>query len=78
MKMSALPSLLSALAAAGSSIVAYYISDIALLIFGSAVPRTERLVMLGLLAIQLGCVAVLAYCIRRRHCAELRADCASP
>lgn len=79
MKTSALPSLLSACAAAGTSVVAYYISDIALLVFGSAVPRTERLVMLGLLAMQIACVGVLAWCIRRRHCARLRTgtDCAS-
>lgn len=56
-----------------SSFVAYFISDIALLVFGSATHEKERLVMLALLIVQLAFVSALARCIRRRHCANLRA-----
>jgi hypothetical protein len=73
MRNSFLPLLLSGLGAAASSLVGYFTSDIAVLVFGDAVPRTERIVMLGMLACQLVFVAALAYCIRRRHFAELRA-----
>ena len=56
-----------------SSFVGYFIGDIALLVFASATPEKERLVMLALLVVQLAFAAALAYCIRRRHCANLRA-----
>lgn len=57
----------------GSSVVCYFIGDIALVLFGSATYDKERLVMLALLCLQLAFVFCLARCIRRRHCAELRA-----
>jgi hypothetical protein len=72
MKSSPLPLLIAGAGAAASSFFAYFISDIALLLFGAADPRTERVVMLGLLFCQLGFVALLAHCIRRHHYAGLR------
>jgi len=63
---------LPAIFAAGS--VPFYVCDIARLVFGDATPAEERMVMLALPCIQLAVAFVLARCIRRRHCADLRAE----
>lgn len=57
-----------------ASAVSYFIRDIALLVFGNATHDEERVVMLALLCVQLAFVFCLARCIRRRHCADLRAE----
>ena len=57
-----------------SSLVSYFIGDIALFVFGSATHDKERLVMVALLCLQLAFAVVLACCIRRSHCADLRAE----
>lgn len=57
-----------------SSVVSYFIRDIALLVFGSATHDKERVVMAALLCVQLAFVFCLARCMRRRHCADLRAE----
>lgn len=72
MKKNLLSSFILAVGVAGPSLAAYFVQDIAALVFGSAVPRTERLIIFALLVLQLSLVSLLAYWIRRRHCADLR------
>jgi hypothetical protein len=73
MKKNLLPPFLLAAGVAAQSLAAYFVQDIAVLVFGSAVPRTERLIIFALLVLQLSLVTLLAFWIRRRHCADLRA-----
>lgn len=63
---------LSVLGVLGSCVVACFVSDIALFIFGSAAAQQERMVMLALLVLQVSSVSGLARCICRQHCADLR------
>lgn len=73
MTKSFLPSFLLAIGVAAPSLAAYFVQDIAVLVFGSAAPRSERLVIFVLLILQLSQVGLLAGWIRRRHRADLRA-----
>lgn len=65
---------LSLPATLASGFVPFFVYDIARLVFGSATPAEQRLVMLALPCIQLAFVFALAHCICRRHCAELRGE----